>query len=298
MVGAGMVDAGTGQIDALLFSVGAAAVTTSGLFAVAIWQEATRARTTWFVAFAAGALVSIALLHLLPEAFEATRAAPRFLMIGFAGAYFLNSGVLAFSNTGNGKRPWAVGILPFLAISFHSFVDGMAYAVTFSADFATGVLTVIGLIFHEVPEAIIVFTLLQRAGLPNRLSFAMAFFGAAVTTPAGTLFTGFFVQGLDPTSFGRLFAITAGILLYIGTSHLLPHLDPEPLRRKIPALLLGGSIGIGASLFHDHDSHDHRSPFGAPRIHGEHAGSDRAPPDGGDRADTILTTSNPDKTTP
>ncbi len=264
------------QTDALLFAVGAACVTTAGLVAVAIWREETRSRTTWFAAFAAGALVSIALLHLLPEAFEATRSAPRFLMLGFAGAYFLNSGVLAFAGNGNGSRPWAAGVLPFIAISFHSFVDGMAYAVTFSANFTTGVLTVIGLIFHEVPEAIIVFTLLQRAGLGNRPALALAFVGAALTTPAGTLATGLFLQDLDPSSFGQLFAVTAGILLFIGTSHLLPHLDHEPLRKKIPPLLLGGAIGIGASLFHDHDDHDH-GPFGPPIMHNEHAGSEPAP---------------------
>ncbi len=243
--------------DAVLFAGVAAMVTTGGIMAVSIWREETRARAGWFAAFAAGALVSISLLHLLPEAFETTEQAPRLLMAGFAAAYFLNSGVLAFAGRKpNGHGALALALVPLLAISFHSFVDGMAYAVTFSADFTTGLLTVIGLIFHEVPEGIIVFTLLQRAGLSNRLAFILAFLGAALTTPLGALTTTIFLRDLSDMWIGTLFAMIAGVLLYIGTSHLLPHLDHEPLRRKIPALVLGGVIGITASLVHEH-SHDH-----------------------------------------
>ncbi|MFP3944897.1 MAG: ZIP family metal transporter [Alphaproteobacteria bacterium] len=234
---------------AVLFALAAAAVTTLGLVAVRLGAGWARERAGWFAAFAAGALISIAILHLIPEAFLATEHTPAWLLGGFAGAYFLNSGVLAFSN-GSRRPVMAAGVLPLAAIAFHSFVDGIAYAVTFSVDFATGVLTVIGLIFHEIPEGIIVFTLLQRAGFPDSRAFLLAFLGAALTTPLGALTGTLLLSDLDPATLGTLFAITAGVLLYIGTSHLLPHVDSEPLRRKVPALLLGGAIGVAASSIH------------------------------------------------
>lgn len=237
---------------AVLFALAAAAVTTVGLVAVHVWAGWARERAGWFAAFAAGALISIAILHLIPKAFLATGQTPAYLLAGFAGAYFLNSGVLAFSN---GKRTpaMAAGLLPLVAIAFHSFVDGIAYAVTFSVDYATGVLTVIGLIFHELPEGIIVFTLLQRAGFADRKAFLLAFLGAALTTPLGAVTGTLLLSDLAPDTLGMLFAITAGVLLYIGTSHLLPHVDREPLRRKIPALVLGGIIGVAASSLHGHE---------------------------------------------
>lgn len=245
----------SGQV---LFGLAAAAVTTIGLIAVRVWARWTRERAGWFAAFAAGALISIAILHLIPRAFEATEHTPGWLLAGFAGAYFLNSGVLAFSNE---RGPaMSAGLVPFAAISFHSFVDGVAYAVTFSISYMTGVLTVIGLIFHELPEGIIVFTLLQRAGFSDRRAFLLAFLGAALTTPLGALMGTLMLSDLKPATLGTLFAVTAGVLLYIGTSHLLPHVDREPLRRKIPALLLGGAVGVAASSFHAHEGPDTKTP--------------------------------------
>lgn len=242
--------------DAVLFALGAAAATTVGLAAAAVAQETTRRQAGWFAAFAAGALVSVALLHLVPEALELAPGAAAFMLAGFAGAYFLNSGVLAFAPA-NGDHHYA-GLIPFLAIAFHSFIDGLAYAVTFSIDFRTGFLTVIGLIFHEVPEGIIVFTLLQLAGFSNRQALILAFLGAAATTPIGALAGQLFLADLPVATLGGLFAVTAGVLLYIGTSHLLPHVNREPLVKKTTGLVLGGLIAFGAHILapHDHGHHD------------------------------------------
>ena len=71
--------------NAILFAFAAAAITTAGLGAVWVWHDWTRAKTGWFAAFAAGALISIAILHLLPNAFEAAPNAPAYLLAGFAG---------------------------------------------------------------------------------------------------------------------------------------------------------------------------------------------------------------------
>jgi zinc and cadmium transporter len=55
----------------------------------------------------------------------------------------------------------AKGITPALGIGFHSFVDGIIYAVTFNVSVFTGVLAAIGMVLHEFPEGVITYMLLQ-----------------------------------------------------------------------------------------------------------------------------------------
>ncbi len=251
---------------AVLFALMAAVFTGLGLVFVAVRREWTRRHIGWFTAFAAGALMSVAVLHLLPEALATTPAAPLLMLAGFVVAFSLDSAILAMNRRSGRQDLWRLALVPLCAIAFHSFVDGIAYAVTFSVDFETGLATVMGLIFHEVPEGIILFTLLQRVGVTDRTAFVLSVLGAGLTTPLGAVTASVFVDDLGDDALGALFAITAGVLLFMGTSHLLPHVRGEPLRRKGPALVVGGLIGVASMLFHGHQ-HDHE--HGGPHDHPE-----------------------------
>ncbi len=237
---------------AIGFGLLAALVTTLGLGAALLANRWVRAQTGTFAAFAAGSLICIVLLHLLPEALAASPRAPVFVLLGFAGAYLLNRGVLSFAR-GQRMQQLAGGITPMVAIGVHSFLDGAAYSVTFGVDWTTGMLTALGLIVHEAPEGIIVFTLLCAAGFSARHALVLSFLSAAVTTPLGAAIAHPFVERLSPAALGEAFSLTAGLLLYVGAGHLLPHVEREPARRALPALALGAFLAITAVRFHVHD---------------------------------------------
>lgn len=254
---------------ALVFGLLAAAVTTLGLIGVVLTGDWARKQSGVLAAFAAGALMCVIILHLLPEAMATSPHAPGFMLAGFAGAYLLNRGVLAFAHSPKTEK-LASGVAPMLAIGLHSFIDGATYSVTFSFDWLSGAMTAIGLISHEAPEGIIVFTLLHRAGFSLRHAFWLAFLAAAATTPLGAAAAQPLVSGLPGAALGDVFALVAGLLLYVGAGHLLPHVEREPARKALPALAVGALVAIGAERLHA-DGHDHHN-----HNHDPHAGHDHA----------------------
>ncbi len=251
---------------AILVSLIAASVTTLGLVGVLLASRWTQARLGLFAAFAAGALVTAALLHLMPEALSLSRHGPVLILCGFAGGFLLNRGVFVLAER-RGVGALAAGLTPALGIGFHSLVDGAAYAITFSVSFETGLLTAIGLVLHEAPEGVIVFALLRGAGFSVRDSFIIAFFAAACTTPFGAAVAYPFLAALDPAVLGDVFAVAAGVLLYVGAGHLLPHVERDRSWGVLPAAAAGALAAFIAEMTHDHSDHGHG--HGAHR-HGAH----------------------------
>ncbi len=207
-------------------------------------------------AFAAGALVTATLVHLLPMAYAETPEAPVWTLAGFAAAFLFNRGALALAHDDQ-ARGRAAGLAATAAIAFHSFIDGLAYAVTFAVDQLTGAVTALGLILHEAPEAVIVFTLLQAAGLSVRASAVIAFVAAGLTTPLGAIVGVTSLALVTPGTLDVLLALAAGVLLFVAAGHLLPHVEREPARRALPALMLGGVVVMAALSTHGAVGHVH-----------------------------------------
>ncbi len=252
---------------AIVFSAIAAAVTTLGLVAVTLSPVRVKASVGLFAAFAAGVLVSVTLLHLAPHALLASPKAPPLMLAGFASGFLLNRGVLSLSERSAGAQ-LALGITPALGVAFHSLIDGVAYAVNFAVSVPTGLMTAAGLIMHEMPEGVIVFGLLHGAGLTRRAALIAAFAASAATTPLGALIAQPVVGHLDPQTLAQVFAFTAGVLLYVGAGHLLPHVERETRLVVIPIAAAGALVGAVMEAAHDHD---HGAPgFASPALQHRH----------------------------
>lgn len=243
----------------LLFGLIAAAVTTFGLFMVALRGDWSERYSGLFALAAAGLLTTMAFAHLLPEAFALSLNASKWLVAGFFGGLVLNYLVRVLFPEREGSTVPTEAITPIVAIAIHSFIDGIVYSVTFAASFESGVSASLGLILHEFPEGVIAFAILRRHGVSTRNSFMWAFLAAAATTPLGVLVSGPFVYGLGEPVLGALFALSAGLLIYVATGPLMAPLRETPPIRGLSALAVGASIAIGLMLlpFHSHD-HDHQ----------------------------------------
>ncbi len=133
-------------------------------------------------------------------------------------------------------------LVPLIGIGLHSFVDGVVYSVTFHVNLFTGGLTALGMVGHEFPEGIMTYLLLVRAGqTPSRASM-LAWSAAAITTPLGTLLSCPLVDKINPPTLGVLLALSAGALLYVGATHLLPQAEHE--RRRFSVLALAAGVGV------------------------------------------------------
>lgn len=249
----------------LFFGLIAAFVTTLGLIAVALRSDWSLRYANLFGLAAAGMLTAMAFLHILPEAFALSSGAPIWLTLGFFGGLVMHYVIrTVFPEREDSTLP-SEAITPIVAIACHSFIDGVVYAVTFAASFSAGVFAAIGLILHEFPEGVIAFAILRRHGVSNRYAFFWAFLAAAATTPFGVLVSGPFMFGLGEETLGALFALSAGLLLFVATGPLMAPLRDVAPARGLASLSAGVAIAVLLLIAplpghdHDHIGHAHDS---------------------------------------
>jgi zinc transporter ZupT len=237
-----------GFSTALAMSLAAAGVTTSGIYAMRRFEVWARQNATYFACFAAGVLIAVSFLHIVPKSFAMNPQAPTYLFVGYLFMHFFNRFITAYVCDKPSTVNYALGLVPLVGIGFHSFLDGVVYSISFSVSVLTGVLVAIGLVLHEFPEGIVTYTLLMRGGFSERRSFVPAFLAAAVTTPLGTFVSYPVVSRIDQPLLGLLLALSAGALIYVGATHLLPQAEREPRRFSLVALAAGILVAVGIVL--------------------------------------------------
>ena len=228
----------------ILTSFLACAVTTIGIYVISQYERWGIEHSAYFMSFAAGVLISVSFMHIIPKSFEMNDAAPVFLLVGFLGIYLSNRLVKLYVCHEYECADYAVGIIPMLGIGFHSFIDGVIYSVTFNVSILTGLLAATGMVLHEFPEGIVTFVLLERGGFSRKKSALYAFLAAALSTPLGTLVSYPFINTIERPTLGILLAISAGALIYVGASHLLPAVERESRRYSILALAVGVLVAV------------------------------------------------------
>ena len=131
-----------------------------------------------------------------------------------------------------------------IGIGLHSFIDGIIYSITFNVSIFTGALAAVGMILHEFPEGIVTFLLLQQAGFSKKKSVAWAFLAAALSTPLGTLLSYPLISRIGSQTLGLLLSISAGALVYVGATHLLPAVEKEKGKYTLLSLAAGILIAV------------------------------------------------------
>ncbi len=95
------------------------------------------------------------------------------------------------------------------------------------------------MILHEFPEGIVTYLLLKRGGFGRRGATIFSFLAAAVSTPFGTLISYPFIRRIGHSTLGSLLALSAGALVYVGASHLLPAVEKENKKYTLVSLATG-----------------------------------------------------------
>jgi zinc transporter ZupT len=229
-------------------SLVAAAVTTGGILVIRRFESWARQNITYFACFAAGVLIAVSFLHIVPTAFGMSPHAPAYLFAGYLLMHGFNRFLTAYVCDKPETADYALGLVPLLGIGFHSFIDGIIYSISFSVGVYTGALVALGMVLHEFPEGIVTYTLLVRGGFSNQRSLMLAFLAAALTTPIGTVASYPFINQIGPMLLGSVLALSAGALIYVGATHLLPRAEREPRRFSLVALAAGVLVAVGIML--------------------------------------------------
>jgi len=231
---------------ALGASLLAALVTAAGIYTIRHFEAWGRKYSIYFVCFAAGVLISVSFLHIIPKSFQMSVHAPVYLLTGFLLLHLFNRFITAFVCERGPDPTYGIGLVPMIGIGVHSFIDGFVYSITFTVSIFTGVLATTGMVLHEFPEGIITYLLLLRGGFSQRASLILAFLAASVSTPLGMLVSWPYISQIGKPLLGNLLSLSAGALVYVGATHLLPQAERE--RRKYSLCALGAGILVAVGI--------------------------------------------------
>lgn len=258
----------TALAPAAIASLIAAAFAFAGILLAAFNTRWVDANSSFVAAFAAGVLITSVLVHLIPAALGNGWVMGFAIVGGYVAMYLLGEllphgdhGPRALAaDTEMGDAPAARGgvrlaAVSLIAIGIHSLVDGLEYPVLYSKDLSTGVLSSSGLILHELAEGIIVYALLRTAGLSRPLGIVLATIAAALTTPFGTYISLVLLEGVSEPVMALVFALAAGSVLYVGSTHLPRHIQPQRRLAATIPFLIGVALAVAFSL--GHGAHDH-----------------------------------------
>lgn len=223
----------------------AASVTSLGIYTIRRYSDWGQRNTTYFMCFAAGVLIAASFLHVIPKSLAMNPRASIWLLVGFFGLHLFNRFLTAFvCEKDASRKDYALGVVPMLGIGFHSLIDGFIYSIAFTVSIFTGYLATMGMVLHEFPEGIITYLLLRRGGFGERNAMVLAFLAAAATTPLGMLMSYPLISTIDRGALGILLALSAGALVYVGATHLLPRAEQEQKRFSLVALSGGVLVAV------------------------------------------------------
>lgn len=223
----------------------AAFVTTIGIYTIRNYVAWGQRNSTYFMCFAAGVLISASFLHIIPKSLAMNPDSPVYLLVGFFGLHLFNRFITAFvCQKEPEKEKYGIGIVPMVGIGFHSFIDGIVYSIAFTVSIFTGFLATAGMVLHEFPEGIITYILLVKGGFKESKAMIFSFISAALTTPLGMLVSYPVISEIEEQMLGALLSLSAGALVYVGATHLLPKAEQEHKKYSFVALAGGVLVAI------------------------------------------------------
>ena len=184
------------------------------------------------VALSAGALLSGAFFHLIPESLESltSTAVFTYVLVGFI-LFFIIERFLHWHHCHNGKCDvHPVSYLILFGDGIHNFIDGIIIGVSFIVSIPFGITTTALILGHEIPQELGDFGVLVYSGF-GKVKSLIANFIAQLTCILGGL-VGYFlsssVEGIIP----YILPFAAGGFIYISASDLVPELHKEPEIKK------------------------------------------------------------------
>ena len=220
-----------------LYAVAAAAANLLGAFAVTSRSRWSARALDAMLAFAAGFMISVALIDLFPEALARSgHTAAVIALAGYLAVHVTQHVIGTHFHFGEETHhvSEAVSVAALVGLLLHTFVDGVAVASGLEVGGAVGALVFIAVILHKVPEGLAISSLFLAAGQGRRRALlAAAALGAA--TIAGVALTSQIAALRD-----HGLALAAGVTLYVGMSNLVPEFRARGGWR-LPVAFLGGT---------------------------------------------------------
>jgi zinc and cadmium transporter len=225
------------------------------------------------LSLAAGALLSTAFMHLLPEAFESQAGAKALfatLLVGLVFFFLLDKAELwhhghehhhgGYDESGHDHGPnhhahghahgahhhhatkaggWSV----LTGDSVHCFGDGVLIASAFIADVRLGLVAALAVLAHEVPHHMGDLVVLRQSSSSRRAALVKVSLAGAVTALGGI--TGYFLVEQLHDYLPYFLVVASSSFIYVALADLIPQLQRRLSARQTAAQIAWLAFGMG-----------------------------------------------------
>lgn len=230
--------------------------------------------TQHMLSLAAGALMSTAFMHLLPEAFESEAGAHELFALLLAGLVFFflldkaelwHHGHEHHHSDGHGHghahhhahahAPRSGGWAVLAGDSVHAFGDGILIASAFMADMRLGAVAALAVLAHEVPHHMGDLVVLRQASGTQRTALVKVSLAGTVTALGGLV--GYFLLSQLDDLLPYFLVAASSSFVYVALADLIPQLQKRlSLGQTVAQVgwLLAGiaMVVLVSSLAHHH----------------------------------------------
>ncbi|MBU1298180.1 MAG: ZIP family metal transporter [Bacteroidetes bacterium] len=233
------------MLTIILFGLLAAGAELLGGYLITLRHEWPRKIQEYLIALGAGFILALVFLELIPESIDKIGPqAPLFFLFGFALIHFFEHTFIGHLHFGEETHTdimisKTASYSAVLGLFIHAFFDGLAISAGFHFDFYIGLMLFFGITLHKIPEGITISSIMLASNQSKKAAF-LATASCATATMLGVLSV-FFLAEVDIKIVGYVFALSAGVAVYVGASDLIPEINRSE-NRITPMVVFVGML--------------------------------------------------------
>jgi ZIP family zinc transporter len=200
------------------------------------------------MSFAAGVMLSISFLELIPESIALSSVLVGVCGVGFGAVVMYGLDRLIphihpqLCAQENGRNLERTSVYLILGIFLHNFPEGMAVAIGSVTEIKVSFAIALAIAIHNIPEAVCTSAPFFHTTGARWKSFFVSS-STAVPIVVGYVMARYLFQQISPAVIGFIIGATAGLMIYITADELIPNGCAGPGHQTIFALM-GGIIFV------------------------------------------------------
>jgi ZIP family zinc transporter len=242
----------TDNATILLLATLAAASTAVGGLIVLLWRVFPRKMLGLALGFAAGAMIYVSLMELLPASISS---------VGFGWANLAFFGGIVFFGALDlivphdyiaGRcdgRLMSVGVMTAVGIALHNIPEGIALATTAAGDLSLGVSLAVALTIHNIPEGIAVAAPILVASGSRRRAMGYAVLTGLTELLGAVLAIVLLRPLLEPAVMAAGYGFVGGVMVAVSLDELLPSCFENSHSHKSAIGIVIGMAVMAASVW-------------------------------------------------
>ncbi len=207
------------------------------------------------LSFAAGIMVCISIIELLPESYNYLIREYSFIYLLIIMAISIFSGFLLFKLldillTKDVDNLYRVGIFSMLAIIIHNIPEGIITFILSSSNIRLGLFMGLSIALHNIPEGISIMVPVYYGSGSYKKAFLFTLIAGVSEVVGGVVFYLIFNNYVNDLFLGSIFSFVAGIMIYLSFFELLPKsLEYENRNLTLSSFMIGIIFFFLISIF-------------------------------------------------